>query len=72
VSSGFIYGTKYAVYIEENNKFLFSVLKDGLNKFIFSFSKENITEKNKNYLGKLVWNFYGSEFMLFDDGFDPS
>ena len=64
--------TKYVVTIEENNKFLFSVTKDSFNKFIFSMNKDDCSQKNKNYLGQLLGkDFSNTEFMLYDNGFDP-
>ncbi len=70
--SGLVNKTKYIVTIQENNKFVFSVMKDGLNKFIFSMNKDEISEKNKNYLGKMTsQNFSNSQFILYDNGFDP-
>ena len=45
--------TKFQIIIEQNKKFLLSVLRDGLSEYIFSLSRDNISKKNKNYLGFL-------------------
>ena len=69
---GLIKIVKYFVMIEENNKFLFSVTKEGFNTYLFSMNKDNTSENNKNYLGKMVsQNLSNSNFILYDNGFDP-
>lgn len=51
---------------------MLSVLRDGLTNYIFSLSKENISTKNKNYLGSMVGNLSGTNFILYDNGFNPN
>lgn len=48
-----------------------TVLRDGFSEYIFSLSKENVSTKNKNYLGSLTGNISGTDFFLFDSGFSP-
>ena len=72
-SSGlFNTNTKYSLFIEQNNRFIFSILRNGLSSYIFSFSKENITVKNKNYLGFMNTNLSGTNFLVYDNGFNPN
>lgn len=61
VSCGiFNMSTKFHIFIDQNKKFLFSALKDGISEYIFSLSKENISRKNKNYLGVMESNMFGT------------
>ena len=67
-----INGVKYFVTIEENGKFLFSVVKDGMSRFVFSMNKEDCTEKNKGYLGQMKGEGLDKmAFVMYDYGFDP-
>lgn len=63
---------KYLVFIEENNKFILSLQKKGFSEYIISLNRETISEHNKNFLGRMVSNFAGSEFSVYDNGFNPS
>jgi hypothetical protein len=63
--------TRYHIFIEEKEKYLFSVEKDNFWTYIFSERKDVFSEKHKSYIGKIETNFSGTEFVVFNNGHSP-
>lgn len=64
----------YSVYLKDEDRFLMSSRKRPNNKtsnYLVSMSEDDMSRDGGNYLGKLRSNFVGTEFQMFDDGFNP-
>ena len=62
---------KYSMTLNENGKFLISVIKKPKKSYHYFISKDAVNKKDTDYLGKLKSNFFGTEFNAFDAGAKP-
>ncbi len=62
---------KYIMTLNETGKFLISVIKKPKKSYHYFISKDAVNKKDKDYLGKLKSNFFGTEFNAYDAGVKP-
>lgn len=64
----------YSLYLKEGDTFLLTSKKRPKNKtsnYLISMTEENFSRDGPSYLGKLRSNFVGTEFQIFDNGYNP-
>ena len=65
---------EYTVYLKQGDLFLMCGKKRPNNKtsnYLISAGEGDLKRSSKNYLGKLRANFVGTEFQVFDAGWNP-
>ncbi|EGR30002.1 hypothetical protein IMG5_144760 [Ichthyophthirius multifiliis] len=65
---------KYHLCLSGDNRYLMTGKKRSSNKtsnYLISMSKDNLSKKSPDFLGKVRSNFLGTEFHLFDIGENP-
>jgi len=65
----------YELYIQQGEAFLLVGKKRSKNKtsnFMIGMDKKNLDKDGDSCLGKLRGNFFGTEFVFYDDGINPS
>ena len=65
---------KYHMHISNGYRYLMSAKKNGFNNtsnYSISMSRNDLDNKNINYLGKVRSNFMGTEFVFYDNGVTP-
>lgn len=64
----------YTLYLKDGDRFLLTSKKRPNNKtsnYLISMGENDLNRTSDNFLGKLRSNFMGTEFQIFDDGFNP-
>ena len=64
----------YTLYLKDGDRFLLSAKKRPNNttsNYLISMGENDLNRSSTNYLGKLRSNFMGTEFQIFDDGYNP-
>ena len=64
----------YTLYLKDGDRFLMVSKKRPNNKtsnYLISMGENDLNRASNNYLGKLRSNFMGTEFQIFDDGYNP-
>ena len=64
----------YTLYLKDGDRFLMCSKKRPNNKtsnYLVSMGENDLNRTSSNYIGKLRSNFMGTEFQVFDDGFNP-
>lgn len=64
----------YTLYLKDGDRFLMCSKKRPNNKtsnYLISMGENDLNRSSSNYLGKLRSNFMGTEFQIFDDGYNP-
>jgi tubby-related protein 1 len=64
----------YDLYLSDGNKYLMSAKRRTANttsNYLISADKNDMEVKSQNYLGKVRSNFYGTQFNVYDDGYNP-
>ncbi|KAJ8604491.1 hypothetical protein CTAYLR_000991 [Chrysophaeum taylorii] len=65
---------EYTVYMKEGDRFLMCSKKRPNNKtsnYLISMGENDLKRNSPNYIGKLRANFAGTEFQIFDAGWNP-
>jgi hypothetical protein len=74
--SGFnFWNPKYTLVISDGERFLLNGKKQSGNKtsnYWVTLDQDNMKKKGKGFLGKLRANFMGTEFVIYDDGENPT
>eukprot|EP01026_Neomeris_dumetosa_P059946 TRINITY_DN5620_c3_g1_i15.p1 TRINITY_DN5620_c3_g1~~TRINITY_DN5620_c3_g1_i15.p1 ORF type:complete len:502 (-),score=41.65 TRINITY_DN5620_c3_g1_i15:1321-2826(-) len=66
---------RYVLYLEEGGRFLLAARKRRKSKtsnYLISLDEMDLERQSNTYFGKLRANFMGTEFTLFDKGYNPS
>ncbi|KAJ1445202.1 Tub family-domain-containing protein [Pelagophyceae sp. CCMP2097] len=65
---------EYSVYMKEGDRFMMCSKKRPNNKtsnYLISMGEHDLKRNSPNYIGKLRANFAGTEFQIFDAGWNP-
>ena len=64
----------YSIFLKDGDEFMMNAKKRANNKtsnYLISMGEGDLARVGPNYLGKLRSNFVGTEFQVFDDGYNP-
>ena len=74
--SGFnFWNPKYTLVLSEGERFLLNGKKRGGNKtsnYMITLDQDGLKKKGKGFLGKVRANFMGTEFVIYDQGENPT